>query len=235
MIYRIPGDVGYLTDRYESNLLPHVASGGTFRGYSPKIMGNVEQSSSAEVSTAFSMVMLFALVGLGGYYWAKGHKKSSKGRESLSQPATPSSTKCKPHNATGKKTPQTRSPPTPKEKVTQHPLYCTTLKGFTREVTCVSVNRSGTRIVVSSSDSSIRVFSIDPECPVASLEKQSYVRGVINADYCTAVDLSVDDAFVFGATGTNKGLFSFSSPPIQRLPRANRISLHIYLYYIYME
>ncbi|XP_055388539.1 uncharacterized protein LOC129617191 [Condylostylus longicornis] len=147
--------------------------------------------------------LIFASVVTGiGFFWIHRWHGSKKGRKR----EKPDEVEEMPSKKQPKKKPRKIQNPkekmiVAKEKATQHPLYITTLKGFTHGVTCVSINRSGTMIVVSSSDSTLRVFIVsDPENPVESLQKQTYIRGSISGDYFTAVDLSVDDSYIFGAT-----------------------------------
>lgn len=146
------------------------------------------------------LVLVFILLGAGGYYWLMTNSRSCENRKptEISKPPTNEDARTKGKDKQ-KKLPTRSSQKIHKETVTQHDLYCCTLKGFTHEVTSVSINTSGTRMVVASSDSSIRVFTIDPS--TTSFEKQTSMRGTVNSDYCTAVDLSVDDMHVFGATG----------------------------------
>lgn len=159
-----------------------------------------------------SLIIITVVVGFCGYYWIWKNRKNKtwsewfQWKESYQLDETLKNTQ----NLQSKQKSTNRSKKNQKsiepssnvieDKGIRHPLYIATLKGFSHDVKCVSINRSGTKIVVASSDSSIRVFTSDPNSPILSLQKQSYVRGVINGDYCTAVDLSCDDQFIFGAT-----------------------------------
>lgn len=172
----------------------------------------IEEIFTSTKCFAFLIIVSFSFVSSGVYFWFRQSQKYSKKESAKSiskatsfvaQPSKSSKLKHTNFASKSNKLPprKSRTATNPKEKVAQHPLHGTTFKGFSHEVTCVSVHPCGTKIVISSSDSTTRIFSTNPASPTLTLENHAYIRGIPNADYFTAIDFSVDGTCLFGATG----------------------------------
>eukprot|EP00386_Alphamonas_edax_P015985 GDKI01048879.1.p1 GENE.GDKI01048879.1~~GDKI01048879.1.p1 ORF type:complete len:430 (+),score=137.02 GDKI01048879.1:110-1399(+) len=104
------------------------------------------------------------------------------------------------------------------DKATHHPLYLNHLKGFNRQVTCVAVDNTGTKVAVVSEDRTLKVFFMKPEhfnpADPNSSKAPEYVSIQLSHDYASVVDFTNDGEQVvsIGATDRKMSVHTITKP-----------------------